>query len=140
LFYRGFGNYYLKDLSRAAVNFDRAYEMERSLYSQTGKAISFLIKGKRLEALEMLRDTEQGIEETGVSDAEGIYKVAQGYALAGDRQSALRVLARSIELGFFCYPYFTSDPLLDNIRGEPEFARLMEAARGRHEEFKRKYF
>ncbi|HWP44024.1 MAG TPA: hypothetical protein VNO14_12350, partial [Blastocatellia bacterium] len=140
VFYRGFGNYYLKNWNSASADFDRAYELDRSLYTQIGKAMSFAIKGQQLEAVEMLRVTEKGIEQSGVGDAEGIYKVAQGFAVAGDRQSALRVLGRSIELGFFCYPYFMSDPLLETIRSEPEFARLMELARNRHEEFKNKFF
>jgi hypothetical protein len=50
------------------------------------------------------------------------------------------VLRKSIEGGFFCYPYFTTDPLLKNLRGEQEYAGLMESARKRHEEFKRKFF
>src|SRR5262249_486270 len=74
----------------------------------------------------------------GVADAEGIYKIAQAFAALNDRQTALRLLRRAVEGGFFCYPYFTNDPLLNNLRGEAEFARLMELARRRHEEFKRR--
>jgi hypothetical protein len=73
-----------------------------------------------------------------VADAEGVYKIAQAYAALNDRPAALRLLRRSIEDGFFCYPYFTNDPLLDNLRGQAEFADLMEIARRRHEGFKRK--
>jgi hypothetical protein len=87
-----------------------------------------------------LRKTEKRVEEQGVSDAEGIYKVAQAYSLLGDRPAALRILRRSIEGGFFCYPYFINDALLENLRAEPEYSTLMEQARQRHEEFKRKFF
>jgi hypothetical protein len=83
---------------------------------------------------------EQMIDKHGVADAEGIYKVAQAYALLGERRGAVRVLRRAIEGGFFCYPYFTTDPLLDPVRAEAEFPALMEMARARHEEFRRKFF
>jgi DNA-binding winged helix-turn-helix (wHTH) protein/TolB-like protein len=139
LFYRGFGNYYLRNWVRAAADFDRAYELDPSLYTQIGKALSLAIAGQAERGIDLLRDTERQIAERDVTDAEGIYKVAQAYAVLGDRQSALRVLRRSIEGGFFCYPYLTSDALLENIRGEPEFAGLLEQARKRHEEFRRRF-
>ena len=60
--------------------------------------------------------------------------------MLGDRPSALRVLRRSIENGFFCYPYLLTDPLLDGIRGESEFTRLLTLARERHDAFKKLLF
>ena len=90
--------------------------------------------------LALLRLTEEKIEKLGVSDAEGIYKVAQAYAVLGDRASSRRMLRRSVEGGFFCYPYFESDPLLNNLRREPEFAEIMAQARERHEQFKARFF
>jgi hypothetical protein len=47
------------------------------------------------------------------------------------------VLRNSIEGGFFPYPYFASDPLLDSLRQQGEFDKLMTIARDRHESFKR---
>ena len=73
-------------------------------------------------------------------DAEGIYKAAQAYAVLGDKASALRVLRSSIDGGFFCYPYFVSDPLLESLRAEPEYKVVMELARKRHEDFKHEFF
>ena len=78
--------------------------------------------------------------EREVTDAEGLFKIAQAYAMLGNRAGALRVLARSIDGGFFSYPYFARDPLLDSIRQEPEFRRLLERARVRHEAFQRRFF
>ena len=76
----------------------------------------------------------------GVTDAEGIYKVSQAYAVLGDKASALRLLRRSIEGGFFCYPYFVSDPLQETLHGDPAFEQLMELARQRHERFRSRFF
>ncbi len=140
IFYRGLGRYYLGDRRNAAVDFDRAFEMDASMYTQVGRALSYELAARKDAGLELLRNTEKRIETSGVNDAEGIYKLAQAYAVLGDHASALRVLRRSIEGGFFCYPYFTTDPLLQNLRSEPEYASLMETARKRHEEFRRKFF
>ena len=140
IFYRGLGNYYMKSFEQAAVDFDRAYEMDPQMYNRAGKALSFAIKNEKPVALGILRDVEREIEQSGVGDAEGIYKIAQAYAALRERDAALRVLRRSIEQGFFCYEYFRNDPLLDNVRNEPAFDELMEIARNRHEQFKRTFF
>ncbi len=140
MFYRGFGNFYLNNREQAAADFDRAYDLKPDLYTQIGKALSYNIKGRKADALDLLHNTEQGIATSGVGDAEAIYKVAQGYAVLGDKESALRVLKQSIEQGFFCYSYFINDPLLENLRSAPEFASLMDLARARHEAFRRRFF
>jgi hypothetical protein len=75
-----------------------------------------------------------------VGDAEALYKIAQAFAVLGDEKSALRVLKNSIESGFFSYPYFLTDPLLDSIRNNPEFDKLMSVARQRHDAFVKSFF
>jgi eukaryotic-like serine/threonine-protein kinase len=141
LFYHGFGEYYLNNHEQAARDFDRAFEMEPSLLpANVGKALSYSIKHDDARGLKILHQTEDRIEEQGVSDAEGIYKVAQAYAVLGDKVSALHMLRHSIGGGFFCYPYFVRDPLLQNLRDEPEFQALMSQARQRHEQFKARFF
>jgi TolB-like protein len=139
-FYRGLGHYYLKQWKEAAAYFERADQLDRTLMvSQIGKALSHGLEGRTALGLKLLKDVEEKIIKSGVTDAEGVYKIAQAFAALNDRPSALRLLRRSIEGGFFCYPYFTNDPLLDNLRGDAEFAELMELARRRHEDFKRQF-
>ena len=114
--------------------------MDKTLMvSQIGKALSHGLAGRTASGLKLLKDVEEKTIKSGVTDAEGVYKIAQAFAALNDRPPALRLLRRSIEGGFFCYPYFTNDPLLDNLRGEAEFAELMELARRRHEDFKRQF-
>lgn len=139
VFYRGLGNYYMKNFEQAAVDFDRAYEMYPQLYNRVGKALSYSIKNEKPVALDIVRDVEREIEQSGVGDAEGIYKVAQAYAALGEKESALRVLRRSIERGFFCFDYFKNDPMLASLRNERAFDELLEIARNRHERFKRTF-
>ena len=141
IFYRGFAEYHLNDLQQAAEYFDRAYAIDPTMLPATvGKAISDSIKHDNAAGLKLLQQTESKIEERGVSDAEGLYKVAQAYAVLGDKHSALHMLRHSIGGGFFCYPYFQRDPLLQSLRGEPDFQELMQQALHRHEEFKTAFF
>jgi hypothetical protein len=110
------------------------------LQAQIGKAISFGIHRQAAKGIAQLLDTEQKMDELGVGDPEAEYKIAQGYAVLGDQTSALRVFKRSVENGFFPYPYLAADPLLDVIRKEAEFAGPMQAARRRHESFRKSFF
>jgi TolB-like protein/Tfp pilus assembly protein PilF len=141
VFYRGLGEYYKKNTGQAKVNFDHAYELDRTLLqSEVGRALSLGIQQQNSEAVRILRALEARIEEHGVVDPEAMYKIAQAYASIGDKASALRVLRHSVENGFFPYPYFATDPLLDSLRREGEFSKVIDAARQRHEEFKSRFF
>lgn len=140
-FYRGLGLYYTKDWPRAALEFNRAYENNHEMMqTKIGKALALALTGASEQAMLQLRETENIVTVRGVNDAEAIYKIAQGYAVLGDKTAALRLLRRSINGGFFCVSYFTDDPLLESLHGEKEFAALLTMARNRHEEFRRKFF
>ena len=102
--------------------------------------MGYAIRNQSSKGLEILRETEKQIAERGVGDPEAIYKIAQAYAVLGDKVSALRILRRSIDNGFFSYPYFETDPLLNTLRHEVEFTRILARARQRHEAFKRAFF
>lgn len=137
VFYRGFGEYYCKKWSEAAKDFDLAFEMDpQLLQAEVGKAFGDAIAHQNAKGLDTLREAESKIQKRGVGDPEAIYKIAQAYAVLGDKVSALRMLQHSIETGFFSYPYFAADPLLDSLRGDGEFTRLMTVARQRHEAFR----
>ncbi len=138
VFYRGLAQYYLGQLTEAASAFDRAYELNQaSVITQIGKALRFAIAGKNREGLQLLKTAEARITKLGIGDGEIAYKFAQAYDALGDNDSALRALDRSIDQGFFCYPYFAADPLLKNVRSEPACANILEKARHRQEALKR---
>lgn len=140
-FYRGFGEYYKKELERAAKDFDHAFELDRSLFhAQIGKALSLAVRHQETQGLEILHSVEDKINQRAVGDAEASYKIVQAYVILGDKSGALRVFKRSIENGFFPYPYFQSDPLLASLRSDTRFQDLMNAARHRHESFAKSFF
>ncbi len=140
VFYRGFGEFYLQNWEQSAKDLDRAYQLHPTLYTQIGKALSDSIAHKNSEGLEILRQAEEKIQRRGVGDPEATYKIAQAYGVLGDKKSALRMLRYSIDNGFFSYPYFETDPLLESIRHEPQFTELMNEARTRYEAFRRAFF
>ena len=140
LFYRGFGEFHEKEFGQASKDFDRAYDLDPTLYTGIGKALSDSIHQHGAEGLELLGGLERKIRERGVGDPEATYKIAQAYAVLGDKSSAIRVLRASVESGFFSYPYLSKDPLLSDLRGEPEFGRILNMARQRHEAFKISFF
>src|SRR5579863_2108055 len=76
LFYRGFGEYYLKNSEQAARDFDRAYELDPSLYTQIGTAFSNSIAHRDAKGLKILRGLEDKIGERGVGDPEAMYKIS----------------------------------------------------------------
>jgi DNA-binding winged helix-turn-helix (wHTH) protein/TolB-like protein/thioredoxin-like negative regulator of GroEL len=140
-FYRGFAEYHRGNLQRAQRHFDRAYELDRSLYqAQIGKALSLGIANRAAEGLAILRELESKIREKSVGDAEASYKIAQAYAVLGDAASGLRVLRHSIEHGFFCYPYLQRDPLIDRLRNEALFAEIAASASRRYQAFRLSFF
>lgn len=141
IFYRGLAQYYLHELQPAAANFDRAYTLEPSLLpSRIGKGISDSLAGQHKAAAAILNQTENEMEAQGVIEPESMYKIAQAWAILGDRTASLHALSHVIEGGFFCSPCFTSDPLLAGVRADPEFQRLLKEASQRHDEFRSKFF
>jgi DNA-binding winged helix-turn-helix (wHTH) protein/TolB-like protein len=140
LFYRGFGEFHEKEFDQASKDFDRAYELDPTLYTGIGKALSDSIHQRKAEGLNLLGGLESKIRERGVGDPEGTYKIAQAYAVLGDKISAMRALRMSVESGFFSYPYISRDPLLNDLRREPEFDQTLNTARQRHEAFKNAFF
>jgi DNA-binding winged helix-turn-helix (wHTH) protein/TolB-like protein len=140
-FYRGFAEYHQKRWLDATRDFERAFELDPTLLqAQVGKALSLGIARQSAKGLDILHGAEDKIKERGVGDSEAIYKIAQAYAVLGDPVSATRMLAVSIEKGFFAYPYFNSDPLLNSLRDKEEFSRLMKIAQARHDAFKKTFF
>ena len=51
-----------------------------------------------------------------------MYKMAQAYAQLGDRESAIRLLRRAIELNFYPYSYFVAI-VPEPVRREPDDSR-----------------
>jgi hypothetical protein len=58
----------------------------------------------------------------------------------GDREGCLRNLKKAVDHGYFAYPNILREPLLELVRGTPEFEEILEMARQKHERLRKKYF
>jgi len=58
-------------------------------------------------------------------DPEGMYYLARQLSHLGQESSALDMLERAINNGFFCYPAMVQDPWFDGLRGHAEFIALL---------------
>jgi hypothetical protein len=54
------------------------------------------------------------------------YWVASTYALLGEKESALKWLARAIKLGNENKPHYLKDKSMDSLRDDPRFDELMD--------------
>jgi hypothetical protein len=72
----------------------------------------------------MLRVILAGQERLHRAGREPVYVLAETHALMGDRAEALRLLRRSIAAREPLALTLRIDPLLRNLRGDPEFRQL----------------
>jgi hypothetical protein len=79
-------------------------------------------------------------QKTPTVDGEMLYKLGQVYAVLGDKLSAYRYLREAIDHNFYCDTCLVRDPLLVSLRGETQYAELVELARQRYEAFRRRFF
>ncbi len=86
------------------------------------------------EARERIAAIERGPD----MDHHIAYSLGAAMAQLGDASGSLTWLERAADTGFPCYPWFEKDPLLDPIRREPGFVRLMERLRAGHAEARRR--
>ncbi len=69
-------------------------------------------------------------------DGDQAYWLGGIYSLLGDKQRALVWLRRAVELGNHNYPWFQRDKNWDNLRGDPEYQRIMSEVRGHWEHYR----
>ncbi|HTD52348.1 MAG TPA: tetratricopeptide repeat protein, partial [Thermoanaerobaculia bacterium] len=65
------------------------------------------------------------------------YNLATAYALLGRKKDALAWLVETAESGMPCYPLFEKDPVLDNLRSDPDFQVFLARQRAQWERFQK---
>jgi eukaryotic-like serine/threonine-protein kinase len=68
-------------------------------------------------------------------DAENRYWIANEFAFCGQKDIALRILKSSVAGHYCAYTGLQNDPMLANLRGMPEFAELLSAAKQCRDDF-----
>ncbi len=104
------------------------------VYSSLFLLIKYALEGDKDRALQAL--TSDAVK---LAKMDHIYSwnLAQIHAFMGLREEAIKWLENTINRGRIDYPFFAErDPLLENIRGEPGFKKLMERVKHEWENFK----
>ncbi len=83
----------------------------------------------------MLRLMTPEFQETCKRDMDWSYYVAISFSLLGAKTESLDWLENSVHRGYINYPFLMCDPLLDNVRGEERFKKLMAWAKNEYEHF-----
>jgi TolB-like protein/Tfp pilus assembly protein PilF len=101
-------------------------------WSLMGKALRHAINNEKQEALDSI--TRKVVKATEL-DHVAAWWLAEIYALIDERNKAIDYLERATRENIN-YPLFTKyDPLLENIRGEKRFKKLMEKVKHKWESF-----
>ena len=107
----------------------KAEDME-AVWRRWCDALRLLVEGHRAQGLA----AAQTILPPGYRDPETLYYVARLLAHFGDPSTALALLARAVEEGFFCFSALARDPWLNTLRGDPAFTKILRHAEARHRE------
>ena len=135
-FYLGFWHFGAKNVDLALDYFDKAVGLAPdNTWSLFARVYKSLIEGKNEEAIRVITK----LETRNIIDSEMNYRFAHFYSWIGETEKALNSLRKSIEGGFFCYPYISTDPLLNSIRDTEEYVAILREAKARHEDFKNTY-
>jgi DNA-binding winged helix-turn-helix (wHTH) protein/TolB-like protein len=78
------------------------------------------------------------IEHGSDMDHHIAYSLGAAMAQLHDTSTSLTWLERAADTGFPCYPWFAKDSMLDPIRADPGFVRLLERVRVAHAEAARR--
>jgi len=116
----------------ALVNENARLDME-DVFTKLSLFVKYAIEGDKKEIKDLL--TVDFVKTTR-RDAQNSYFVTGLFALSGLKDDAFDWLENSVNRGFFNYPFISEyDPLLENIRGEPRFKKLMERVKYEWENF-----
>ena len=101
-----------------------------------GQRARFLVHALTRERDETLEAVTPALTESARWDFQTSWELATGFALINEKEEALVWLECAMRRGFINYPFFSKhDPLLENLREEKGFLRLMEEVKTRWESF-----
>jgi tetratricopeptide (TPR) repeat protein len=90
-----------------------------------------ILEGRKDEAWKKLREYDQ--ERIGMREPDGEFtiRLAEAYALMGDRASAMEMASRAFARGFGCTEWYERSPMLEPLRGLPKWKALIQHLRER---------
>ncbi len=90
-----------------------------------------ILSGQKDSAWNKLREYDQ--ERIGMREPDGEFtiRLAEAYALMGDRASAMEMANRAFARGFGCTSWYERSPMLEPLRGLPKWKALIQHLRER---------
>ena len=136
LIYEGIPYLYSKMPEKAFPYFDFVSDIDPSnTWSIIGQTYKALVSGNTNKGGDLL----SSLESRNIHDSEMIYRYTHFYVMLNDHDNALRALEKSVDNGFFCFPYIKSDPLTKPLHDNPRFKQILEKAKIRHELYEKRF-
>jgi len=134
IFY-GHGLAYLNKIEEACRLFDSIVNESKVIWvSNLAEFYKFSLQHKKKNALQSVTEDLRNFAK---GDEFFPLLMAEGYALIDEKIEAINWLEIGEKWGFINYPFLNEyDPLLENIRSEERFKRLMERVKYEWENFK----
>jgi TolB-like protein/tetratricopeptide (TPR) repeat protein len=108
-------------------------EPARDSWTHLSILLKYVIKGKRDKLLLTMSHDFVRIHQL---DPQSSYLVSALYSFLGEKEESLKWLEISVGGGFINYPFINEfDPLLENIRGDERFRKLMQRVKQNWESY-----
>ena len=102
-------------------------------FTEMSILLKFALQGKKSE---MLPSISQEFEIWAKRDPHWSWMMAERYSLLDMKEKALDWFENSVDRGYINYPHLNEhSPLLENIRGEEQFKKLMKRVKYEWENF-----
>ena len=132
-FYRGYLALVQGDQTLARREFQAAAALANGYPNilRLSQIYDLILEGRKDEAWKKLREYDQ--ERIGMREPDGEFtlRLAEAYALIGDRASAMDMAGRAFARGFGCTAWYERSPMLEPLRGLPKWKALMQHLRER---------
>ena len=128
MFYQGYLELIRGNREAALVAFLQLRRLPKGypLYTRLGSIFQLILEQRTEEAREALRAYDETHSGLRVLHGEFTLRLAEAYALLGDRVKAMEVAARAFAQGFSCTQWYECSPLLESIRNLPKWKPLVQ--------------
>jgi tetratricopeptide (TPR) repeat protein len=114
-----------------------AADSSASTASRSGAALAGVLAASRNP--DAARRQIDGVLQRSYRDHHVAYNLGAAYAQLGDAPSAIKWLRSSADTGFPCAIWYARDPLLEPLRGNPEFTVFLSELEGRQADAAARY-
>jgi serine/threonine protein kinase/Tfp pilus assembly protein PilF len=134
LTYQGITLFHLNKTEIAREYFTSVIEMDPESFSANlSSAYRAYIDNNKSEGIQVL----QIIEQNNPPDADMWYLISTVYALFGDKKRTLNAISEAVDHGFYIYFILEKKSYFRFILNDPEFQKILERAREKHESLKK---